>query len=54
MDDEDAMVICCAGPPLCALQGDDAVAAGLAGCELCKRIIVHEDGSEEVIERKVH
>ena len=53
-NDEDPMVICCAGPPLCMLQGDEAVAAQQAGCELCKRIIVHSDGTETIVERQIH
>lgn len=53
-DDDDPMVIVCAGPPLCLLQGDEAIAAATAGCALCKRIVVHPDGSETVIERSVN
>jgi hypothetical protein len=48
------MIIVCAGPPLCPLQGDAAVAAAQAGCELCKRIILHRDGSETVLDRTVN
>jgi hypothetical protein len=51
MEDEDPMIVVCAGPPLCDLEGDDAVSAANGGCELCKRIICHPDGSETVIER---
>lgn len=54
VESDDPMVIVCAGPPLCTLDGDAAVAAGAAGCALCKRIICHPDGSETVIERTVN
>lgn len=50
-DDEGDPIICvCQGPPVCDLQGDAAVAAQQAGCLWCKRIIVHEDGTETVLE----
>ena len=52
-DDEDPMVVVCAGPPLCRLQDDEAVAAARAGCEFCKRIIIHADGTETVEERTI-
>lgn len=46
-DEEDVTVIhVCAGPPQCALEGDDAVAAQVAGCIWCKRITVDADGRE--------
>ena len=51
MTDDDPVVTVCAGPPLCTLEGDDAVAFAQAGCELCKRISVHPDGTETVQER---
>jgi hypothetical protein len=50
-DDGDPVVIVCAGPPLCELQDDAAIASQEAGCALCKRIICHPDGTETVIER---
>lgn len=51
MDDEDdPEVIVCQGPPRCMLVSDEAVAAMEAGCLWCKRIIVHKDGTETVIE----
>lgn len=46
MSDEDPMVIVCAGPPACLLQGDEVVAAAEGGCVWCRRIIVHRDGTE--------
>lgn len=52
--DDDPVVICCKGPPLCLLQGDEAVAVQMAGCELCKRIVVHPDGSETVQDRTIN
>ena len=54
MDDEDPMVIVCAGPPLCDLYGDTAILAQQSGCPLCKRIICHPDGIETVIERTIN
>ena len=45
-DDEDPSVIVCAGPPLCLLRDDEAVAA--MPCPWCKRITTHPDGSETV------
>lgn len=46
-DDDDApMVIVCAGPPVCQLQGDDAIAAAVAGCIWCKRITIHSETRE--------
>ena len=53
-EDDDPMIIVCAGPPLCLLQSDDAVRAQENGCELCKRIIVHPDGTEIVRERTIN
>lgn len=52
--EDDPTVTVCAGPPMCALEGDDAVAWALAGCPLCKRIVIHPDGSETVIERTIN
>lgn len=49
-DDEDPMVTVCAGPPLCLLEGDEAVASAQNGCPWCKRIVLHPDGSETVTE----
>jgi hypothetical protein len=46
MDDDPTMVIVCAGPPACMLEGDEAIAAADAGCVWCRRIAVHADGSE--------
>lgn len=51
---DDPVIIVCAGPPACDLEGDDAVAAQRVGCRLCKRIIVHDDESETVIEATRH
>jgi hypothetical protein len=45
-----AEVIVCQGPPRCALEGDEAVAAADAGCVWCKRILIAPDGSERTIE----
>lgn len=40
------MVIVCQGPPRCELTGEEAIEAAANGCPWCRRIIVHEDGSE--------
>jgi hypothetical protein len=53
-DDDDPMVTVCAGPPLCLLEGDEAVAAANNGCELCKHIICYPDGTETIIERSIN
>lgn len=47
---DDPMVVVCQGPPACMLEGDEAEAEMEAGCRWCKRIIVHDDGTETVIE----
>ena len=44
--DDDPVVIVCQGPPRCLLEGDEAIAAQVAGCVWCRRIIVHSDGTE--------
>ena len=45
-DDEDAELIICAGPPICLLDGDAAVASAQRGCPWCEHIRLHPDGSE--------
>lgn len=45
-----AVIIVCQGPPRCDLEGDEAVMAQDAGCPFCMRIVVNEDGNEQVIE----
>jgi hypothetical protein len=50
----DVSVISCAGLPLCNLQGDKAVEAQLAGCELCKRIEISPDHSQLVTDRTIN
>jgi hypothetical protein len=45
-DDDIAIIHVCAGPPACALEGDDAVAAQIAGCMWCRRIRIADDGTE--------
>lgn len=44
--DEPGTVHICCGPPKCLLEDDAAVANQLAGCPLCKRIIINPDGTE--------
>ncbi len=39
-------VIVCAGPPLCAIEGDAAIENAQAGCPNCRHIVVHPDGGE--------
>jgi hypothetical protein len=48
--DEDPKVIVCQGPPVCGLQGDEAEAAMRAGCVWCRRITIHADGTETMVE----
>lgn len=43
---DDTEIIVCAGPPACDLQDDAAIEAANAGCPLCRRIVVHADGTE--------
>ena len=45
-------VVVCTGPPDCRLEGDEAVTNQIAGCPLCKRIVVHPDGSETEYRKK--
>jgi hypothetical protein len=47
-------VIVCAGPPECALQGDEAIAAANAGCLKCQHILVSPDGSTTEFQRKAN
>lgn len=51
---DDSEVIVCAGPPLCMLQGDEAVANQQAGCPLCRRIVIGTDGSETEYQKKAN
>jgi len=52
MGRDESEVIVCAGPPLCLLEGDEAVANQVAGCPLCRRIVIHNDGSETEYQTK--
>lgn len=46
-DDDTDTIIICAGPPLCMLEGHDAIMCQLEGCTICRRILIdHRDGSE--------
>ncbi len=40
----------CQGRPRCELEGDEAIAAQMAGCVWCRKIYVYDDGREEVEE----
>lgn len=48
--DGDPRVIVCQGPPVCLLEGDEAVRAAENGCSWCRRIILHDDMTETVYE----
>lgn len=52
MDDQDPVVIVCAGPPDCLLEGDEAVKNAQDGCPRCKRIVIHPDGTETEYQEK--
>ena len=39
-------IIICAGPPVCLLMGEDAIAAANSGCPWCSRVTVFDDGTE--------
>jgi hypothetical protein len=45
---ETATIWVCQGPPRCALEGDDAVAAQENGCKWCRRIMVDGEGETEI------
>lgn len=46
-DNHTDTITVCAGPPLCGLEGYDAIMCQLEGCTMCRRIVVdHRDGSE--------
>lgn len=47
-------VIVCAGPPQCLLQDDAAVQNQIDGCPLCRRIVVHDDGTETEYQAKAN
>ncbi len=42
LDGQSGEVTCCAGPPLCLRDPDDAVRAEKSGCPNCLRIEVHK------------
>lgn len=45
---DDPMIIVCAGPPACLLQGEAAIAHQNAGCLTCKRKVVTLEGVREL------
>ncbi|TPE53046.1 hypothetical protein [Amaricoccus solimangrovi] len=45
-DEPVGMIIVCAGPPVCGLEGDEAVEAANRGCPHCKRLAIYDDGEE--------
>lgn len=49
MDDFTTIWVC-QGEPGCDLEGDNAVAAQIAGCPYCKQIRLADDGTVTVIE----
>lgn len=46
LSDDLAIIHVCAGPPKCEHEGDMAVAAQIAGCVWCRRILIDGDGNE--------
>ena len=48
--DGPAEVTVCQGPPICALEGDEAVSFAASGCVWCRRITIHQDGTESEID----
>lgn len=53
MTNEDEVVIC-AGSPTCLLQDEEAIKNAQDGCPLCRRIIIHADGTETEYRRNEH
>ena len=47
-------IIVCKGPPVCTLEGDAAIRNQEDGCPMCKRIIIHDDGTEEETTQKTN
>lgn len=45
-ESEAAVIHVCQGPPRCALEGDEAVAAQIAGCVWCTRITIDGSGNQ--------
>lgn len=45
-DDDTDTIIICAGPPLCGLEGYDAIMCQLEGCTICRRIVVDRSKSD--------
>lgn len=45
-NDDKAEIIVCAGPPTCLLQDEAAVEQANSGCQNCRHILVHADGTE--------
>ena len=43
-DDDTPRLVICQGPPLCALEGDNAFSAQERGCPLCKIEQLADDG----------
>jgi hypothetical protein len=54
MEDDDAEIIVCAGPPVCPFDGDAAIDNALDGCPNCRHIIVSADGSEIEYQTRSH
>jgi hypothetical protein len=44
-DTDTCRVFVCQGPPACALQDDEAVAAQIEGCPWCRVTTFHADGT---------
>lgn len=50
MTDDLHEIIVCQGPPECELQGNAVLAAQQNDCPWCKRILIDEDGNEQITE----
>lgn len=54
IDNDEPEIIVCVGPPTANCSGDEAVRNQLAGCPMCKRVIVHADGTETEYKARVN
>jgi len=52
-DDDVPRLVICQGPPWCALESDDALAAQERGCLICKIEQIADDGVTWVVVRDV-
>lgn len=54
MKNHRGLVIVCQGPPICTLQGDEALRAQQDGCEKCDRVYVMHGVPEVTLKGKLH